>query len=927
MKPAVNERESSTQLLSTTHRGTSRSSTARRWSTATRTIFAAIALALVVPSVVLPPSVARADVRTEARTMFRRGMAMVAEGNLDEGVAQLQEAYEILPHPNVLYNIARAYAEAGRYEQAIEFFERYLESDPADRDEVQSFLSALRQRIDAQEQRATAAAEPDEPVATEPTPADTAPLATAEEIQALEDSATQIAALAEATQSDALRQRADRLRLLADSLRTRSAAAEAAAAAATAGSVTEAPADTTQRSDQLAEGGATTEGTGEALSLGEGRQGDTYEESVVSSSRAAESPLDAPNSTTIITAQDVRLSGLQNTGSVLRRAAGVSILHANVGDPQLSIRGLNQRLSNRVVVLVDGRSVYLDFLGTTLFNFIPISMEDVERIEVIRGPASALYGADAMSGIVNIITRPVGEGRSFVSSGVGDGGQFLVNTSVYARADRFRFRVGGGYQRQDQYALETTPLRVDLTPAGRDPNLGFERLYFHGELAYRFDGGYVARAGSGVAAGELTFQGISRLRQLRGNGVFAQTFASFETPWGLSARVFWNRFGIAVNNIGLTPGGLQLSQEHNVQSDVIDAEVVFSQNFDLFGIDNAFIGGLSYRFKDVRWEWLQDSRQTQHHGALFLQDTLRFSDVMQIVLSIRGDLHPLVGPQVSPRGSVVIHPTPGQTVRLTGGAAFRSPTFVESYIEVPNATPLRGVTAFGVGNTSLNPERLISIELGYMNQMTEYFSLELNGYYNVVLDQILLTRNQAFRLADFGGANPLARYYPEYQAYPLGQLQFSNQAEQFQQIGGELGVRVFPVQGLDIYANYAIHETSHFGGPRGDLTNDARTSAHMVNAGVQYRSPFGLDLAVDFSWQSDQVWYEQVLDTERGGVAFQRFDLPSYTVLNARIGWRFFDDQLELAVIGTNLIDAGHREHPFGQPIDRRFLGSVTVRF
>ncbi|MDQ3033981.1 MAG: TonB-dependent receptor [Myxococcota bacterium] len=485
------------------------------------------------------------------------------------------------------------------------------------------------------------------------------------------------------------------------------------------------------------------------------------------------------------------------------------------------------------------------------------------------------------------------------------------------------------------FANEVVPGRADIVPYGRNPDLGYERLYFHGEASYRFDGGYTVRAGSGVVSGGQTIQGLSRLRQFRlENTIFAQTFAALETPWGLSARVFWNRFSTDSANMGLVPGGVRLSQETEVRrSDVIDAEVVFSQTFDLFGIQNQFIGGVSYRFKEVDWEWFalpgtgDSSIETQHHGAIFLQDTMHFSDVVQIVLSARGDLHPLVGPQVSPRGSVVIHPTPGQTIRVTGGAAFRSPTFTESYVQVPNATPVRGVTAFGLGNTSLNPERLISVELGYMNQMSEYFSLELNGYYNVVLDQILLSESASYRLADFQSPDSLARYYPELAAYPLGEVRFNNDPEQFQQIGGELGVRVFPVQGLDIYANYAIHETSHFGGPRGDLTNDARTSVHMVNAGVQYRAPFGLDLSLDFSWQSDQVWYEQVLNQERGGIVFQRFELPAYTTLNARVGWRLFDDQLELAVIGTNLVDAGHREHPFGQPIDRRFMGTVTVRF
>ena len=85
--------------------------------------------------------------------------------------------------------------------------------------------------------------------------------------------------------------------------------------------------------------------------------------------------------------------------------------------------------------------------------------------------------------------------------------------------------------------------------------MAVERLYFNGELSYRFDGGYNLRAGAGVVNGDTVFQGLSRLRQLRAsNGTFSQTFVSFEILWGLSARVFWNRFGTDATNVGLQPG-------------------------------------------------------------------------------------------------------------------------------------------------------------------------------------------------------------------------------------------------------------------------------------------------------------------------------------------------------------------------------------
>lgn len=872
-----------------------------------------VSLAWVTPPLV---GVVHADVRTEARAHFRRGMRLIGEGQIDQGIAELEEAHRILPHPNVLFNIARAQAEAGRYEQALDYYERYLESDPADRASVEAQITELRARLQSQ-RAASAAPAPSTPV---PTPseggADT-PVASDDEITALEDSAGQIDALGQAAASEELRARAERLRALARSLRERRAR-EAATP-----EPTETPTPT-PITPETPEPGPVSPPVG-------AREGDTYEESVVSSARAAQSPLDAPNSTTIVTAQDLRLSGVQEPGQALRRVAGVSLLQTDPGNVQLNIRGLNQRLSNRVVVLVDGRSVYLDFLGTTLWQLLPLNTEDIERIEVIRGPASALYGADAFSGIVNILTRNPGDGGNYVSAGVGNEGQFRLATGASARVDRFRFRLSGGYQRANQYALEVGTSRVDARPTAVDPNLGYDRLQFNGDASARLGSGVTLRFGGGLATGSFTFQGLSRLRQLHGqNGMFSQAFVQLETDVGLSARVYWNRISAYVQNPARIDGGLELAQRHDVRrQDVVDVELVYRNSFDLAGIDNQVIAGVGYRFKEIDWDWIAGGIQTQHHGSVFVQDTMRFSDVVQIVLSARGDLHPLVGPQVSPRGSIVVHPTAGQTIRLTGGAAFRSPTFVESYVSVPNATPVRGATAFGVGSTSLNPERMISVELGYMNAMTEYFSLELNGYFNFVYDFIFLSNNQAFRLADYARGTPRAGYDPNNQAFAAGQLFFANEPGIFRQLGGELGARVYPVAGLDIYANYAIHETAPLAGGAANspFARDARTSAHMVNAGVQYRAPFGLHLAVDFSWQSAQTWVEQELDANTNQVVFTSFGLPDYVTLNARVGWSLFDDHLDLAIVGTNLVADGHREHPFGQPIDRRFFGSATVRF
>jgi iron complex outermembrane receptor protein len=85
-------------------------------------------------------------------------------------------------------------------------------------------------------------------------------------------------------------------------------------------------------------------------------------------------------------------------------------------------------------------------------------------------------------------------------------------------------------------------------------------------------------------------------------------------------------------------------------------------------------------------------------------------------------------------------------------------------------------------------------------------------------------------------------------------------------------------------------------------------------------------VSLDLHWVSSQVWVEQVLDVAQG-VRFERFELPSYTLLSARVGYRLIEDHLELGVVGTNLVDPDHREHPFGERVDTRVLGTAKVSF
>jgi iron complex outermembrane receptor protein len=857
--------------------------------------------------VALGGSVAQADVRTEARRHFRHGMQLIQDGSLEEGIAELQVAYDTLPHPNVLYNIARAYADAQEYENALEYFERYLASDPPDREEVQDIIRAVEARVETNEQNAET---PPSTVTPEVAPPIEA-LATAEEIAALEESANQIETLAEATQSDSLRERATRLREVARTLR------EGGSTPVQVTQVGETPPDTSPE-------------TGEepALELGAEREDDIYEEQVVSASRFAQSPLDAPNATTNITRQDIRLSGHTNLGELIRRVPGADVMTLTPADVSISFRGFNQRLSPRTLVLIDGRSVYIDPLGATLWSILPFNPEDVERIEVVRGPASALYGADAFSGIINIITRAPGEPRTDVVLGGGNGGRIHGHVSTSGRVDRLGYRVAAGYNRQDRFTREVDDDRVDHTfTFPRDRNLALEGVHLNGGLRYRLTPEVEAYAQAGFNQNTQNFQGTGPLRDFLASGPTSHAMAGLTTSWG-SLRMFWNRVASVVGLPAPARGGDALHSRFEWNTYDIEGEL--AREFH-FLVDHNLHLGASYRRKQIDWDYL-DQERFENHGAVFFQDTLSIFEKLHIVGSFRLDFHPLLdGPVFSPRGAVVVRPTDGQSIRASVGTAFRTQTFLESYINLNNPTPLAGVGVTALGSEPaanlldaprLKPESILSAEFGYRFAESEFFDAELSAYYNHVTDLVILSQVSPFTLGDFGAGR--GGYDPGTASYELGTITFSNDPAEFDVVGGEIATRIYPVTGLDIYANYAFNKTF--------LTNsqlrssEERTSRHKFNLGVQYRAPFGLDLGIDFHWAGAQRWLEQEFDAVEG-VRFTEFDLPANYLINARIGTRIANDRVELGLSVFNLTNNKIRQHPYAQRLSTRVLATVGYHF
>jgi iron complex outermembrane receptor protein len=146
--------------------------------------------------------------------------------------------------------------------------------------------------------------------------------------------------------------------------------------------------------------------------------------------------------------------------------------------------------------------------------------------------------------------------------------------------------------------------------------------------------------------------------------------------------------------------------------------------------------------------------------------------------------------------------------------------------------------------------------------------------------------------------------------------------------GGEVGGRFYGVEGLDIFANYAINYGLQELPQDCFVREDQKTSHHKVNVGTQLRTAFGLEGEITFHYQTKQVWGEQVATLD--GIELRLFDLPDYHLLNGRIGYSFFDRRATIsAVVFNALAGVGRQEpqmHPFGNRVGRRIMGFFSYR-
>ena len=443
--------------------------------------------------------------------------------------------------------------------------------------------------------------------------------------------------------------------------------------------------------------------------------GDTV---VVTASRNEVRLLDAPVSTSVISASMLETTSAQNYGDILRATPGVNVIQLSARDVQVASRSAGNTLTNTQLLLVDGRSVYLDFFGLVMWDLLPTNFDDVEQIEVVRGPASAVWGANAMTGAVNIITKSPRESvgttvtlsggyidRNDGSSvGLGAGSMFGANATVTrAPSDRLSYRVSGGYFTSDAFARPTGQIPViddprqpsqtvggafyplDSATAGFGTgfaNRGTSQPKFDVRVDHELSDATITYSGGVAGTSGLAHSGIGPFDMQSGTYL---AYGKLNYKRGdLQIQFFTNFLDGKAPNLLLPDIATGMPLQLNFKTQTFDGEIghsVFLSNRHRL----SYGGNVRQNNFDIT---LAPMAETRLEVGGYLQDEI-FWDRFRLVLGGRVDkFGNLSDPKFSPRIAFIVKPAEDHSVTLSYNRAFRSPSVINNLLRTSIVSPV-----------------------------------------------------------------------------------------------------------------------------------------------------------------------------------------------------------------------------------------------
>ena len=691
--------------------------------------------------------------------------------------------------------------------------------------------------------------------------------------------------------------------------------------------------------------------------------------SVVSASRRLERIVGAPAAVSSLSSKEIeRKASNGQLPKLLEFAPGVELTQSGVYDFNLNTRGFNSSLTRRVATLIDGRDASVPFLGSQEWSALTFPLDDIDQLEFLRGPSAALYGANASSGVLNVITKaPRHSEGGLLRITAGE----LSTSNADARWARglgagVWIKLVGGIRRSGDFTVSrdgsaeysvpcTSTRRTDCLPqevvplARRRDDIAFGGLrvdkYLGGEMVL------TAEAGYSYVAGPVLQTGAGRAQAL-----------DVRRPW---ARANWSgpRFNMLAY-YSARDGRRQLvlgSGRSDLRLDERDYRVEGQTNWGFAQGRVRVVAGASAGGTSIDSADRETGRQTllfepvdSNHESLFGQVDWQVTDAVRLVAAAREDWSTLHTAQFSPKAGLVYAFTPAHSLRLTYNRAFQVPNYAEFFLQSDAAPPadLAGLNAacapFGVdcgfgatrvlvvGNEALAVERLATWEIGYTGVLAgralvtaEYYRTRADDFITDLLPQLgtaLGRINPAFGpwIAPAGLPAPVADAIRT--QVPLLTTNFDGSDvlavasyTNFGVVdtqGVDLAVRSSLPRGFDVSLTYSWFDFEIQEQLSGlDNLLLPNSPAHRVSAGIGY-SHGRLDASASLRWVEGFRW----------AVGSSVGDVPSYVSVDVVANWALAR-RWKLGVNIANALDERHWESFGGDVLRRRALASLTFEW
>ena len=678
-----------------------------------------------------------------------------------------------------------------------------------------------------------------------------------------------------------------------------------------------------------------------------------YEEQVVvTASKVEQQLVNAPATVSVVTSDVIQSTPATNYAELFRSVPGVNLTQTSARDFNITMRGATSTLATSTLALLDGRSLYLDFFGFVAWDLLPVNPNELRQIEVIRGPASAVWGANAMNGVVNFISktpRELNGNSATITFGafdrdttkgekLGSGSLFGIN-ATHARAvnERWAYKISAGGYTQDAFARPTGVIPNGATPPTPYPNFANQgttqpkldtRLDFdapEGKYKLVFAGGYAGTDG-------IFHTGIG---PFDGTGVGVGYGTVRYTRNALKVSFFTNLLnGDASGLLAIGVDGKPILFKFNTKT--YDVEL---GNITTVGTRNVFSYGGNVRFNSFDLSIAPRGDNRTEMGG-YVQDEIFFNDHVRLNLGARLDkFDNIADPVFSPRATLILKPAADHALRVSFNQAFRSPSLINNYLETAIVNQLNlgainpalnGVNynfpVRAVGNESLTEESTQSFEVGYTGVVRNRATVSAAVYFTTNHDEIFFTQTGRYRATAPPPGWPLPAVVLELlppacttAVCTTGGLpsEFSyRNLGAVKNKGVELGVDGAVTQALNVFANYSWQAEPD---PDFALSEVNLPPKHRFNAGLSYHEGHFLG-NVSVSYVDKATW-QDVLDARFSGPT------EAFTQVNGAFGVKFARDKVTATIKGINLTNQEIQSHVFGDIVKRQVIGELRVTF